>query len=305
MKRHGITILKVLLCSILILSATRLASVGAGLLRDREQFEEIKPETDWTVAEPSDAGVPAMEETEDIQEQNGLFSKDFDAPDTGDDTPAASDDAEEVHDEDEDPENRTDTPAVTGQNIERFSSILARNPDFAAWIKIPDTMIDYPVMISPRDPDFYLHHDFNKNDSLSGVPYIGKNCSLTGDNIILYSHNMKNGTMFSSLLLYAGEDYYRKHPEVFFDTVTEDGTYEIIAVFREKVHYQDETDVFRYYDYSGDLSEERFQEYLGKIKAISLYETGKTAVYGQQLLTLSTCSYHTENGRFVVVAARL
>ena len=83
-----------------------------------------------------------------------------------------------------------------------------------------------------------------------------------------------------------------------------DGIYDIIAVFREKVHYRDERNVFRYYNYSGNLSEEEFGEYIDTIKSISLYETGKTARYGQQLLTLSTCAYHTENGRFVVVAVK-
>ena len=110
--------------------------------------------------------------------------------------------------------------------------------------------------------------------------------------------------MFAGLLKYADEGYFRNHPVVSFDTPEGDGIYDIIAGFREQVHYRDETNEFRYYNYCGKLMEAQFREYIDQIRAHSLYDTGKTAQYGQQLLTLSTCSYHTENGRFVVVAAK-
>ena len=78
--------------------------------------------------------------------------------------------------------------------------------------------------------------------------------------------------------------------------------YDILAAFYSKVYSIEEENVFRYYQYT-DLSDpEQFEQYVQQVKAASLYETGITAAYGEQLLTLSTCSYHTEDGRFVVVA---
>lgn len=196
-------------------------------------------------------------------------------------------------------------PALTVfENEERFAALIAANSDFAAWLRIDGTAIDYPVMYSPEDPDFYLHHDFAKQESLSGTIYIGNGSSLDSDNMILYGHNMKNGTMFSDLLRYTDADFCREHRTIEFDTVEESAEYEVLAVFREKVHRQDEVDVFRYYNYSGMLTEPEYDAYLQKIKELSLYDFGCSAVYGEKLVTLSTCAYHTENGRFVVVAVR-
>ena len=194
--------------------------------------------------------------------------------------------------------------APVPENAERFAGLIAENSDFAAWLRIDGTAIDYPVMRSPDEPDFYLHHDFAKQESMSGTPYIGKGCDLGSDNIILYGHNMKNGTMFADLLRFADADFCREHRTVGFDTVEESAEYEILAAFRERVHRQDEVGVFRYYDYTGTLTEAEFNAYVEQIKALSLYDFGTGAAYGDQLLTLSTCAYHTENGRFVIVAVK-
>ena len=292
MKRYVLLTLKVLLITLLIFSAARLASLGAGLLRDRQRFEEMRSEAEQNFVE---SGM--QPDTGDDANTAGTASQ----PDVTED-PSEKDTVSQEK-KDEIPVDRNEQSLVN-RNAARFSSFTERNPDFAGWLLIEGTKIDYPVMYSPKEPDFYLTHDFDRNGSSSGVPYIGKTCSLYCDNIILYAHNMKNGTMFAGLLKYGEESYYKEHPVIRFDTLMEDGTYDIISVFRERVHYQDEVDVFRYYNFCGDLSRTEFEEYISQIKALSLYDTGKTAVYGQKLLTLSTCSYHTENGRFVVVAVK-
>lgn len=312
MKRYVLTTLKVLLTAVLIFSAARLASLGAGLVRDRENLKEIQELKEITEAVSSDIRQPV---TGDSAAPSGSSAASADVTSAGNSsvaggvTPAGKAEGpasavsaanRESDDEGSDVEILTAAPV----NAQRFAALLKRNPDFAGWLKIDGTQIDYPVMYAPKDTDFYLHHDFDKNESSSGVPYIGKDCGPDSDNIILYAHNMKNGTMFAGLLKYADEGYFRNHPEISFDTPEGDGIYDIIAVFREQVHYRDETNVFRYYNYCGKLTEVQFREYIDQIRAHSLYDTGKTAQYGQQLLTLSTCSYHTENGRFVVVAAK-
>ena len=280
MKRYIFFTLKVLLISILMFSVIRLASLGASLMRDREHFDSMK-------AEKEQISVDALQ------------------PDTRDNSSATDEDKADIMQFDKKEEvHAAEIIEYEYDNHIKFADFIKQNSDFAGWIKIDGTLIDYPVMFSPAQPDYYLHHDFEKNDSLSGIPYIGKECSINCDNTIIYAHNMKNGTMFAGLLKYTDESFFKNHRYIEFDTLEGDGTYEIIAVFREKVHYRDETDVFRYYNYCGELSEQDFNTYIENIKRLSLYETGKTAIYGQKLITLSTCSYHTENGRFVVVGVK-
>jgi len=183
--------------------------------------------------------------------------------------------------------------------------LSAANPDFIGWLRIDGTRVNYPVMLCEEAPEYYLYRDMEGNDSSSGVPFFGEGCDLASDNIIIYGHNMKNGTMFADLLRYSQEDFWREHPVISFDTMEESGEYEVIAAFQEEVHDSEETGRFKYYDYGGRLTEERFWEYVENVKWRSLYDTNKEVVSGDRLLTLSTCTYYTEDGRFVVVARRI
>jgi len=110
--------------------------------------------------------------------------------------------------------------------------------------------------------------------------------------------------MFGTLDDYSDENYYKKHPTIQFDTIYEKGTYEIMYVFRSKV-YSEEDITFKYYQFINATSEKEFNSYLKEMADMSLYDTGVTASYGDQLLTLSTCDYQEEQGRFVVVAKRV
>lgn len=180
-----------------------------------------------------------------------------------------------------------------------------RNSDFCGWLSIEGTNINYPVMLTPEEPEYYLRRDFDKNDSNSGTPFIGIGCDLTSDNIIIYGHNMKNGTMFSDLTRYSEKEYMESHSVISFDSLDGPADYEVIAAFQDRVHYQDEKEVFRYYEYGGSLSEDQFRNFVESIKNLSFYNKETGISYGDQLLTLSTCSYHTKEGRFVVVAKRV
>ena len=113
--------------------------------------------------------------------------------------------------------------------------------------------------------------------------------------------------MFGSLDAYVDEEYAKAHSEIIYDLIQPDGSYErltfeVMAVFYSRVYKVNEANVFRYY-YGTDLSDaEDFQNYVEEALSASLYDLGVTAEYGDRLLTLSTCSYHTEDGRFGVVA---
>ena len=184
-----------------------------------------------------------------------------------------------------------------------LKALWNRNPDLIGWISIAGTEIDYPVMQTKEEPEFYLRRNFKKEYSLAGTPFLdaASDVALPTSNWLLYGHNMQDGTMFHDLLNYAEESFYRKHPTVSFETVRDGAeTYEIIAAFYAEV----DTEGFRYYDYAKMTTPEDYTTYVREVKAASCYDTKKTAVYGEQLLTLSTCSYHVpdKKGRFVVVA---
>lgn len=192
-----------------------------------------------------------------------------------------------------------------GSDRDPLAAFYEKNSDFIGWLSVPGTRINYPVMLTSDDPEYYIDHDFNKNSSKSGVPFMGEGCAPDSDNIIIYGHNMKNGTMFADLIKYRDESFWEENKSIFFETAAGTAEYEIIAAFQEEVHYQNETDVFKYYNYGGTLTEERFNDYIENIKKLSLYDTKKESAYGDQIITLSTCSYHKDNGRFVVVARRI
>lgn len=193
------------------------------------------------------------------------------------------------------------TQALTA--YETYAAVYEQNPDFVGWISIEGTNINYPVMQSVTEPDFYLKHGFDKSYSDYGVPYVQENCMIgVSDNCIIYGHHMKNGTMFSDLCKYENEDFYREHPTFFFDTLDGFGEYEIVAVFKTVAYSQEG---FKYYHFVDAGSDAEFDGYIAKCKELALYETGVSAEYGDKLLTLSTCEYSRTNGRMVVVAKRI
>ena len=171
------------------------------------------------------------------------------------------------------------------------------------WLSIAGTIINYPVMQSRNNPNFYLKHNFEKEYSDLGTPYVQENCDIAeSDNLVIYGHHIKGGKMFGALEDYKSKSFYEEHKNIQFDTLTEQEEYEIVAVFKT-VAYSSEG--FRYYDFVDAENEEDFNSYVGKCKELALYDTGVTAEYGDRLITLSTCEYSAQNGRLVVVAKKV
>lgn len=199
----------------------------------------------------------------------------------------------------------SETGETTEDNGRKFAALQARNPDFFGWISIEGTNLNFPVMYAPDNKDFYLRHDFDGQYSNYGVPYLDEKCVVTGEdasnNLVVYGHNMKTGTIFGCLTGYKEADYYTQHPRIQFDTVYGDGVYEVFAAFAIDV-VQDTS--FAYNTYL-NLDENEFQAFVSQVKSRSDVDSGITPVYGDQLLTLSTCEYSTANGRYVVCARRL
>ena len=187
----------------------------------------------------------------------------------------------------------------------QYDGLWQQNHDMAGWLRIEGTVIDYPVMYTPDDPEHYLHLSFSGEWAASGCLFIGEGWSENAGHTVIYGHHMKDGSMLTGLEDYASEDFAKEHPLIFYDTLTEEGRYEVIAAFYSRVYAVGEEGVFRYYQYADLSAPERFSEYIEQVKAAALYDTGVTAEYGDQILTLSTCSYHTDGGRFVVAAKKI
>lgn len=189
--------------------------------------------------------------------------------------------------------------------LPEYSLIHQKNQRLIGWVKIDDTIIDYPVMQTVNN-EYYLDHNFNQEEDRNGCIFMDYQCDVIKgcDNIILYGHHMKSGKMFGTLNKYSKESYYEEHPTIQFDTIYEKGTYQVMYVFRSKV-YSEEDVTFKYYQFINAASEKEFHSAMNEMAALSLYDTGVTASYGDKLLTLSTCDYQEKAGRFVVVAKKI
>jgi len=189
------------------------------------------------------------------------------------------------------------------QILSYLAEMAEENSDMVGWIKVDGTKLNYPLMFTPDFEEKYIHADFKGNFSVGGLPFIEEGCSLEprSDNLIIYGHNMKNGSMFATLMEYADENFWKEHPVIHLSSLYDETAYEVVAAFYDRVYYKHET-CFKFYQFIDAEDEEDFNYAIEQFKAKSCYDTGVTPQYGDQLITLVTCSYHEDNGRFVVVA---
>ena len=202
-----------------------------------------------------------------------------------------------------------DENKVTKVETERMlqvQSLKTENPDIVGWLEIKGTNVSYPVL-QGTDNEFYMTHNYKKEKSKNGSIFLSKDYdwNIPSTNLLIYGHNMQNGTMFEELLKYADYNFYVQHPIINFTTVDEDAEYEIISVFKSRVYYKSEQNVFRYYYFINAETEDEYNEFVSNAKNSSLYNIDANATYGDQLITLSTCSYHVKDGRFAVVGRKI
>lgn len=189
--------------------------------------------------------------------------------------------------------------------LPEYETLYNKNKKLIGWLKIDDTNIDYPVM-QTSDNTYYLDHNYNQEYDKNGSIFLDYNCNVypRSTNMIVYGHHMKSGNMFGNLQKYAKESYGKKHSVITFDTIYEKAQYQVMYVFRSQVYNEDDI-VFKYYQFIEANSETEFNSYMQEMSALSLYDTGVTAEFGDNLLTLSTCDSSQTDGRFVVVAKRI
>ncbi|MDE6640694.1 MAG: class B sortase [Acetatifactor sp.] len=193
--------------------------------------------------------------------------------------------------------------------LDEYKNLLIKYKKLIGWLTFDDKTIGgesgFPVM-QTSDNEYYLTHNMNQEYDKNGTIFMDKDSDVLkpSTNFIVYGHHMKSGKMFGKLDLYEDQEYCEEHPYIWFDTIYEKGTYEVMYVFRSRVYNESEI-VFKYYQFIDANSQQEFDSYMEEMASMSLYDTGVTAEYGDQLLTLSTCDYQEKNGRFVVVAKKI
>ena len=194
-------------------------------------------------------------------------------------------------------------PTEPREVLPRLQEQYEKNPDLAGWLTVPGTRIDYPVMYSPDEPERYLHANFEVSYSFAGLPFLDAACDPESGNRIIYAHNMLDGSMFRTLLKYQQKDFWQRNPVISFSTLYEEQEYEVVAAFYDKVYKKTDTN-FKFYQFYDTSDQSRFDEAMAYYREHALYDTGVTAQCGNELITLVTCAYQTENGRFVVVGRK-
>lgn len=174
-----------------------------------------------------------------------------------------------------------------------FDALLNRNKDVIGWLYCPDTVINYPV-VQGKNNDQYLRKDLDGKYLVSGTLFADyRNGALDEDaNYIIYGHNMKNGTMFSSLAKYKQQSYYNQHPILYY--LTPDGNYKL-ELFAGLVVKRDDK------IYLPNQSEEEFAELIEEYRATSTFKSDIELEYNDTIVTLSTCSYEFDNARYIVI----
>ena len=160
----------------------------------------------------------------------------------------------------------TEQPAAE-RNIQ---ALIAENADCIGWLSIDGTNISYPVMHTPSDPQKYLRQNFYGRYSQSGVPFLDGRCDLQSTNLIIYGHNMRNGTMFADLKKYVDRDFLSAHRTVKFETADGVQTFTVTEVLKTNIS----------------------NEWYNRISAED----------GRQLI-LSTCYGSGKDGRLLIIAA--
>lgn len=194
----------------------------------------------------------------------------------------------------------TEEPKIV---LPEYAPVYELNDHLVGWLTIANTRINYPVMQTPESVDYYLHRNFEQKKSSRGCLYVREACDVNApsDNVIIYGHNMQDGSMFGSLERYKRQSYWDTHRYIQFDTIYEHHTYEVFAVFKTTASIDEG---FPYHKFIDAADAEAFNHFVSACRELALYDTGIVPVYGDKLICLSTCEYSQHNGRFVVVAVR-
>lgn len=203
----------------------------------------------------------------------------------------------------DDSDEHHDTPVYDESGVlYHLASLYKMNGDMAGWIKVDGTSIDYPVMFTPYWPEKYLRMAFSGEYALSGTPFIDASWNENGNYTIIYGHHMQDGTLFSDLVKYESPDFAREYPMIHYETLTEMRDYEVVIALNTQVNASANESTFHYYTYNDLTDPEVIDEYFTLARKNAIYDTGVDVAPGDLFLVLSTCNYHVDNERFIVIS---
>lgn len=198
---------------------------------------------------------------------------------------------------------QADAQTQTRQVLPQYQELYRQNPDMVGWLTVKAAGIDYPVMQTPGDNEYYLRRGFDRLYALSGSLFLDEQCRLYDPptaNWIIYGHNMFDGSMFGALGQFTDVSFYEEHPTFSFDTLYEEMEWQIVMVLRTTVGEDD----LPYYTFFDATTPEEWQARYDAMMERRLFDSGVTAQYGDQLLTLSTCGQDMQD-RIAVIAKRI
>ena len=316
------------------------ANKSAGLLDDREIIEEAATKAKssrrlgliFVAAAIVLIGVYATVEIKEVMETRKLAklqesiqaAADTNISQNNANINSENDDIDSVEDSNEDisVENTSEAAEITEDLIvspwdtnyaaddreilPELADLYEENSDLVGVLNVVDTDINYPVMQTPNDPEYYLRRDFYGDDSTAGTLFVDYRCDIVNPttNTIIYGHNMRSGTMFGGLKRYLDYDYYQSHKTIIFKTLYEEQEYEVVGVGLSAVGYDDD-DNYKYYNFIDAVTGAELQEFLDNIQALSVYDETIEISATDKILTLSTCNTYTEDGRMFIVAKRV
>lgn len=181
-------------------------------------------------------------------------------------------------------------PAEPIEHSQRFAALTAQNGDIVGWVYVPGSRINYPVMHTPTDPEYYLRRSFEKEYAIGGTPFLDARCqsSPPSANSIIYGHHMQDGSMFSDLSLYRSPEYQRAHPVFYYYSSGEMRAYRILSVIDTRSYQGDGNRLYAFVDETQGTAREA---YLQLVREASLFEIEDAAApTGGELVTLSTCA---------------
>lgn len=178
------------------------------------------------------------------------------------------------------------------------TKLKGENKDCIGYLEVPGTSISYPIMQTKDNPNYYLNHDFDKNYSFYGTPYLSAYCDLKkSDNLIIYGHNINGGKMFGALEQYKEKDFFDRHRKIYF-TTDRRREYEVFAVMSVNVRK------FKYWKFIMARDEKDYDEFVQKVLEHSMWNIGGKPKYKEQILMLSTCDNGKEDDWRIVVVGK-
>lgn len=286
----------------LVLVVGGLAAVAGSFLRqmlaekdDMKEYAELletahQPENSGMDAQPKMTDAPA-----DLPAQADCL------PEAGEDEPAeASPETSAVPDSPERTPEATAVPQAGDATPVNLSAYKAQNRDFIAWLYIPGTGVNYPVVWSD-DSDYYLNHTFTGRASSVGtlLSLCRTDYAAPSQNIAIYGHHLRTNNMFTPLLFYKKQSFWQEHDSIVLDSLYRRETYRVFAALNMNIQEWDPSVA----DFS---SGEAFMAFVQRAQTLSFYDTGVEVNEEDEIVTLITCdrSYAGADGRMVVMAVK-